>query len=86
MRDPFWTASENFDYPDSPDLIGKLKTAGNLFFESSEPVSRKQINEVLNTLVDYPNLRFIKFEAPNLTASWSSTPEAEDYLHDLSSE
>lgn len=85
MNKGFWTSSENFEYPDSPDLIGKLKVSGNLFFESSEPISSNQIKEILHTLVDYPQLRFVKFDMPNLTASFSSTHEAEDYLIKLAS-
>lgn len=84
VRD-FWTDPENFEYPDSPDLIGKLKVGKNLFFESSEPVSNNQLKEMLHTLVDYPDARFIKFDAPNLTASFSSTYEAEEYLAKLAS-
>lgn len=76
----FWTAPENFEYPDSPDLIGKLKVGNNLFFESNNPISANQIKEMLHTLIDYPNARFVKFDMPNLTASFSSTPEAEEYL------
>jgi len=82
----WWTAPENFEYPRSKNLIGKLKRGGNMFFESSDPINKEQIGEICSTLIDYPNLRFVKLEAPNLTASFSSTPEAEDYLTQLVSE
>jgi hypothetical protein len=83
--DNFWTHPENFEYPDSPNLVGKLKVGGNMFFQSSEPVSAKQIDEILNTLIDYPQLRFVKFEIPNLKVAFTSTHAAEEYLSKLAS-
>ncbi len=79
----FWTDPENFEFPRSKTLTGKLRGNANMFFESKESVNRDQIVEMCNHLLFYPDLRFIKFDMPNLRASFSSTYEAEDHLNRL---
>lgn len=79
----FWTSHENLDGPSSDNLVGKLKFGGNLFFESSMPVNRENINDILFTLLDYPQLRFVKITSPNLKKGFNSTLEAEEYLKRL---
>lgn len=81
--DRFWSSYENFDGPASPNLRGYLKTAGNAFFESTAPINRKQVSEIMDTLFEYPDLRFIKIKTPNLKKAFGSTVEAEDYLKKL---
>jgi len=81
--DRFWSSYENLDGPPSPNLVGKLKVAGNLFFESSVPINRQQVGDMLYTLLDYPDLRFVKVDTPNLKKGFNSTFEAQDYLKRL---
>ncbi len=81
--DRFWSSYKNLDGPPSPNLVGKLKISGNAFFESEAPINREQIEDILDKLVDYPNLRFIKIKAPNIKKAFNSTPEAEEYLKRL---
>lgn len=83
MIDNFWSDSNNLYGPPSEDLVGKLKIAGNLFFESTAPINHEQVNNILYTLVDYPDLRFIKLDTPNIKKSFSSTTDAENYLKRL---
>jgi hypothetical protein len=81
--DNFWSDNDNLYGPPSEDLMGRLKVAGNLFFESSTPINHEQVNDILYTLIDYPDLRFIKMDTPNIKKSFSSTVEAENYLKQL---
>ena len=83
MIDSFWTDTNNLYGPPSEDLVGRLKVAGNLIFESTAPINVDQVDKILNTLVDHPDLRFIKLDTPNLKRSFSSTVEAESYLKQL---
>ncbi len=82
MASSFWTASENFKCSRSETLRGFTKRT-NMFFESNDPINRDQIIEICNHLLFYPEMRFVKVNAPNLTASFESVPEAEDYLNQL---